>query len=185
MMPSPVPKTPPTAKTPSPVPKMPSPMTEMPLSVAAMPPPVATTMPPPVATTMPPPVAATTPPVAMTTPPSVAMTPPPIATTEVHHSPTTLLPTKHHVNSLEGKDVAIPSAKKPCSNDVDKVMEGGVNGINEAMEIKKRQFAAVTPQPPVLHQKPGHDTAWSPQSWPAPLPVKMEAEPFNAPPPVF
>ncbi|KAG6808403.1 hypothetical protein H0H87_012980 [Tephrocybe sp. NHM501043] len=64
-------------------------------------------------------------------------------------------------------------------------MEGGVNGINEAMEIKKQQFTAIAPQPPVLHQKPGHDTVQSPQSWPAPLPVKMEAEPFNTPPPVF
>ncbi|KAG6808867.1 hypothetical protein H0H87_009597 [Tephrocybe sp. NHM501043] len=146
MMPSPVPKTPPTAK-------MPPPVTAVPLSVAATPPPMAATMPPPVATTMPPPVAATM-------PPPVAMTPPPIATTEVHHGPTTLLPTKCHVNSLEGKDIAVPSAtillptkchvnslegkdiavpsaKKPHSNNVNKVMEGGVNGIDEAMEIKK------------------------------------------------
>ncbi|KAG6855156.1 hypothetical protein H0H87_007564, partial [Tephrocybe sp. NHM501043] len=142
MMPSPVSKTPPTAKMPSPVPKtpptakMPPPVTAVPLSVATMPP--ATTMPPPVAMTMPPPVAATMPPsVATTTPPSVAMIPPPIVTTEVHHGPTTLLPTKCHVKSLEGKDIAVPSAKKPCSNNVDKVMEGGVNDINEAMEIKK------------------------------------------------
>ncbi|KAG6851879.1 hypothetical protein H0H87_011911, partial [Tephrocybe sp. NHM501043] len=105
MTPSPVPKTPSTAKTPSSVPKTPP--------TAKTPSPVPKT----------PPTAKMPPPVAATTPPSVAMTPPPIATTEVHHGPTTLLPTKHHVNSLEGKDVAVLSAKKPYSNDVDKVME--------------------------------------------------------------